>query len=195
MEDRILGDEVVWDRIYLQDYFPEQTTCQTKEDWVQAYLKDQKERYGIQYEFHKILDTTERFKDPAHWIAENLAQFINLMLMNIPVELTFQAREKEAMVKKVLANIFEVSQLILEKKMVYGEKEFVADFYEWLWQSIMDFLYGKGGLCVADGAKYTKWSIKEIDEAKPRAIKLLLQDLEAVHEGKTVRKESEIGNS
>ena len=189
MEHRIVKDE-----LYTQKEYPEKPH-QTKEDWVQAYLKDQKERYGIQYEFHKILDTTDRFKDPAHWIAENLAQFINLMLMNIPVELTFQAREKEAMVKKVLANIFEVSQVILEKKMAYVEKEFVANFYEWLWHSIMDFLYGKGGLCVADGAKYTKWSSKEIDEAKPRSIKLLLQDLEAVHEGKTVRKESEIGNS
>lgn len=149
-----------------------------REDWVQAYLKDQRERYGIQYEFHKTWDTTERFEDPAVWIAENLAQFINLMLMNIPVELTFQAREKEAMVKKVLANIFEVSQLILENKMAYAEKEFVADFYEWLWQSIMDFLYGKGGLCIDEAENSKRWKKKEVDKAKPRALKLLLQDLE-----------------
>lgn len=169
---------IMEDRIYLQDYFPEQTTCQTMEEWVQEYLREQKKKYGIQYEFHKTWDTTERFEDPAVWIAENLAQFINLMLMNVPPQFIFQAREKEAMVKKVLANVLEVSQLILEKKMVYGEKEFVADFYEWLWQSIMDFLYGKGGLCIDGAENSKKWKKKEVDEAKPRALKLLLQDLE-----------------
>ena len=129
------------------------------------------------------MDTSERFKDPAMWIAENLAQFINLMLLNIPVEFTFEAREKEAMVKKVLANIYEVSQLILEGKMVYAEKEFVSNFYEWLWQSIMDFIYGNGGISIGKNINITHWSLKEIDDAKPRAIKLLLQDLETVNEG------------
>ena len=151
--------------------------------WVEEYLKEQQEKYGFQYEFHKFLDTSERFKDPAMWIAENLAQFINLMLLNIPVEFTFEAREKEAMVKKVLANIYEVSQLILEGKMVYAEKEFVSNFYEWLWQSIMDFIYGNGGISIGKNINITHWSLKEIDDAKPRAIKLLLQDLETVNEG------------
>lgn len=149
-----------------------------KDHWVDDYLKEQKKKYGIQYEFHKTWDTTERFEDPAVWIAENLAQFLNLMLMNIPVELTFQAREKEAIVKKVLANVLEVSQLILEKKMAYGEKEFVADFYEWVWQGVMDFLYGKGGLCIDGAQSNHKWKKEEVEEAKPRALKLLLQDLE-----------------
>lgn len=180
MEDRILGDGVVWDRIYLQDYFPEQTTSQTMEEWVQEYLKEQQEKYGMQYEFHKMWDSSERFEDPAQWIAENLAQFINLMLMNIPPELLFQAREKETMVKKVLANILEVSQLILEKKMAYGEKEFVKDFYEWIWQGVMDFLYGKGGMCINGAQNNHRWKKEEVEEAKPRALKLLLQDLESV---------------
>lgn len=149
------------------------------EPWVEEYLKEQREKYGIQYEFHKFADTSARFTEPAAWIAENLAQFIKLMLMNIPVELTFQAREKEAMVKKVLANIFDVSQLILEGKMAYGEKEFVSNFYEWLWQSIMDFLYGNGGISIGKNINTTHWSLREIDDAKPQAIKLLLQDMES----------------
>lgn len=152
----------------------EKKDCQ----WVDDYLKEQREKYGIQYEFHKFMDTSARFKDPAMWIAENLAQFINLMLMNIPVEFTFEAREKEVMVKKVLANIYEVSQLILEGKMVYAEKEFVSNFYEWLWQSIMDFIYGNGGISIGKNINITHWSFKEINDAKPRAIKLLLQDLD-----------------
>ena len=149
-----------------------------KEQWVEDYLKEQQEKYGFQYKFHEFSNTSERFKDPAVWIAENLAQFINLMLLNIPVEFTFEAREKEAMVKKVLANIFDVSQLILEGKMAYAEKEFVSNFYEWLWQSIMDFIYGTGGISIANGVNITQWSFKEINDAKPRAIKLLLQDME-----------------
>ena len=100
------------------------------------------------------------------------------MLMNIPVEFTFEAREKEAMVKKVLANIYDVSQLILEGKMVYAEKEFVSNFYEWLWHSIMDFIYGNGGISIGKNINITHWSFNEINDAKPRAIKLLLQDME-----------------
>lgn len=150
-----------------------------KDQWVDDYLKEQREKYGLQYEFHKMWDSSGRFEDPAMWIAENLAQFINLMLMNIPPELLFQAREKDAMVKKVLANIFDVSELILEGKVAYGEKEFVGNFYEWLWQGMMDFLYGKGGMCIHGAQNNTRWEKQEIEEAKPRAIKLLLQDIDA----------------
>lgn len=139
-----------------------------------------KEKYGLDYDFEKMEDTTKRFENPSVWIAENTAQFIKLMLMNIPREFASQTEETKSMVKKVLANIFEVSHLILEGKMVYREKEFVSTFFEWIWQGIMDFLYGDGGLSIRKSDVVFKWETEEIEKAKPEAIRLLLQDMNGV---------------
>lgn len=146
------------------------------EEQEQDWKRELWEKYGLKYDYEKFEDTSERFNDPAEWIAENTAQFIKLMLMSIPPELIFQAKEQKDTVKKVLGNIFEVSELILEGKMRYEEKEYVANFFEWLWEGVMSFLYGEGGLTMKDVV--TKWKTEEIDAAKPRAVKFLLQDLE-----------------
>lgn len=42
----------------------------------------------------------------------------------------------------------------------------------------MDFIYGNGGISIGKNINITHWSFKEINDAKPRAIKLLLQDME-----------------
>lgn len=131
---------------------------------------------SLKYDFEKQEDTTQPFKDPAEWIAENLANFIKLILMNIPFELRHEAgteTERPRIIKKVLENVADVSELICKGGARYEKREHVSSFFDWTWEAVMEFLFA-GGLPTGR----VKWKKEEIEKAKPKAVKLLVADIE-----------------
>lgn len=129
----------------------------------------------LKYDFEKQEDTTQPFKDPAEWIAENLANFIKLVLMEIPFELRHEAgteTERPRIIKKVLENVADISELIYKGRGSYQKREHVTSFFDWVWEAIMEFLFG-GGLPTGR----VKWKKEEIEKAKPKAVKLLVADI------------------
>lgn len=130
---------------------------------------------SLKYDFEEQRDTTQNYNNPEEWVAENLANFIKLVLMNIPFELRHEAgteRERPKIVKKVLQNVADVSELVSKGAARYEKRNYVTSFFDWLWEAIMEFLYG-GGL----PTKKIKWKTEEIQKAKPKAVKLLLNDI------------------
>lgn len=127
----------------------------------------------MDFNFEELKDTTQAYNDPAEWIADSTAKYINMVLLALPPEFRLEIRsekDRELVVKQVLEGLIDWIKLINEGKMQHESKEYVTNFYDWMKQAILDFLYS-GALVTS------RWNTEEIKNARVRAMKLLAGDV------------------
>ena len=127
----------------------------------------------MDFDFTEFKDTTQGFEDPAKWIAECVAQYLNMAVLALPPEFRLEIRgerDRELVVKKVLEGLVDTLELINEGKMSHDHKEYVTNFYDWIREAVLDFLYG--GTLRTD-----RWTEPELKAARVRAMKLLAEDI------------------
>lgn len=125
------------------------------------------------FDFTEFKDTTGPYNDPAEWIADSTAKYINMILLALPPEFRLEIRserDRELVVKQVLEGLIDWIELINEGKMTHEHQEYVTTFYDWMKQAILDFIYS-GALVTS------RWTTEEIKEARVRAMKLLAGDV------------------
>lgn len=127
----------------------------------------------MEFNFEELKDTTQPYNDPAEWIADSTAKYINMILLALPPEFRLEIRserDRELVVKQVLEGLIDWIELINEGKMTHEHQEYVTTFYDWMKQAILDFIYS-GALVTS------RWTTEEIKEARVRAMKLLAGDV------------------
>lgn len=119
------------------------------------------------FDFEKFEDSSQRYSDPAVWIASSLAVYTQMMALALPENF---AKTELPSVRDALRAALEDAKL--ESESTYRRKKYVYTLRSWFLEGILDFLFSDRRIW-----KSNKWSIEEVRENTPKALSLLIEDI------------------
>lgn len=119
------------------------------------------------FSLEKFEDTSNKYSDPAVWIASSVAAYTQMMMLNLPEQFkkTTWSDRRDALKAALM-------DARLENESAYRPKEYVYTLRSWFLEGILDFLFLDKRIW-----KSGKWSIEEVRENTPKALSMLIEDI------------------